>query len=553
MDEFRCQPRLRNLCLASSWWYHPRVLLILGGLLAIISFFHASPGHATEPWIIDRAVTITEPTDVGDVVVVSGGSLVVTGVPEPGFRVSGNLIAIGNGEVRLLSSMISFLSVYHGQYALIAADNSSVTITNCEYRVPASVQHGLVAYGSGRVSVRDTDFGSVQLVAARNGNLQAARLNGYFEVILQDDAHISLQDIPRTEGQGALWVWPEFGPGSVATYTPPLPGFISNWSFPPAGSTGIAQTCTLKRCNVLLWPLLARPGCDLTLQDIPSENFVVAGFHVTRSQTIEKLQNGLSVEDEELPLKDRRVRLLRATIDTFNLYPQKKARVTVRDSTIGELLAMDGANVVLRGVTIDGSGGYFGALDKSKVDAEDCTFTCDVQAAGSATIALHSSMLLPYPQDPTGASTRYGAFDNARLLLDTTPTSTTAALGGRGLIAACWISNPPPAPPGNGSVARLRGTIAQYSLDSSVATGKWRLEAKPKTGGGASSILGEGSGNVQERLLGTWTGADTSFDYQLRTILIDGLGRKLTGRLNVPQEQRSAGDPQLATPHHRIE
>lgn len=525
----------------SSQCCYRKVILIPGALVAMATLFRSDPAQAADPWIIDRAVTVTSPMDVGDVIVVSGGSLIVSGVPEPGFRVSGDLIASGNGHVHLQSSVVRFMSAYHGQYALIAAENSSITITNCDYRVPGSVQHGLIAYGAGTVSVRDTDFDAVQLVAAKNGTLRAARLNGNFEVIIQDEARMSLQDIPRTAGHGALWVWPEFPSGSVATYAPPLPGFIEKWSFPPTGSTGIQQMCTLKRCQVLLWPLLARPGCDLTLLDVPPESWVVVGFHLPTSQTIDGLQNGLSVEDEELSLTDRRVRLVRATIDTFNLYPQKKARVTVRDSTIGELLAMDSATVTLRGVTIDGSGGYFGALDNSKVDAEDCTFTCDVQAAGGATIALHSSTLLPYPQDPTGASTRYGAFDNARLLLDTTPTSTTAALGGRGLIAACWISNPPPAPPGNGSVARLRGTIAQYSLDSSVATGKWRLEAKPKTGGGASSILGEGTGNVQEHLLGTWTGADTSFDYQLRTILIDGLGRKLTGRLTITHDQRSTG------------
>lgn len=491
--------------------------------------------HSAGPWIIDHPVTVTAPMDVGDVIVVTGGSLVVTGVPEPGFRITGNLVAGGTGQVRLHGSVIQFMSVYHGQYALIAAENSSVTVAGCDYRVPNSVQHALVAAGESVVEVRDTDFDAVQFAASVDGTFRAARLNGYFEVVLQDQAHMYLQDIPREADRGGLWVWPEFRSGSVATYTPPLPGLIEKWTFPPVGSTGIPQTCELKRCQVLLWPLLARAGCNLTLMDIPPENRVVVGFHLPRTQTIAGLRNGMSVEDERLALTDRRVRLVRATIDTFNLYPQKKARITVRNSTIGELLAMDHSTALLRNLVIDGSGGYFGALDSSIVDAEDCTFTCDVQASDNAVMSLHRSKLLPYPGDPTGAYTRYGAYDTARLLVDTSPVSTTAALGGRGLIALCRIRNPPSHPPGIDTVVSLRGTAAQYSLDSSVAPGRWRLEAKAQAGG-PPTMLGEGQGNIQSGDLGRWTGADPSADYQLLTVLIDGLGRKLTGRLSIPAD-----------------
>ncbi|MBI2839913.1 MAG: hypothetical protein HYX75_16485 [Acidobacteria bacterium] len=508
-----------------------------GGILVVVaSLCAAGLAQPADPWFITSPVTVSTPMEVGDVIVASGGSLVVTGVPEPGFRVTGNLVAGGSGQIRLQGSVIRFMSRYHGQYALIAAENSSITVAGCDYRVPGAVQHGLVAIGQGVVSVRDTDFDAVQLVAAKTATLRAARLTGNFEVIIQDEAHVDLRDIPRTGGQGALWVWPEFPSGSVATYTPPLPGYIERWSFPPAGSTGIEQTCALKRCQVLLWPMLARPGCDLTLLDIPSENWVVVGFRVPSSQTIKGLQNGMSVEDEELSLTDRRVRLVRATIDTFNIYTQKKARVTVRDSTIGELLAMDQSTVLLRDVLVDGSGGYFGALDRSTIDAEDSTFTCDVQASGNATMSLHRSNLLPYPQDPTGAYTRYGAFDSARLLLDTSPVSTTAALGGRGLIAACWIAKPPKEPPAAGTVLTLRGTAVQYSLDSTVVPGLWRLEAMPVTGG-PRTALGQGNGNIQNGALGTWTDADPASDYQLRTILIDALGRTLTGRLTIPRAE----------------
>jgi hypothetical protein len=42
--------------------------------------------------------------DVGDVIVVDGGSLIVAGVAEPGFRLSGKLLVVGHGAVRLADS-----------------------------------------------------------------------------------------------------------------------------------------------------------------------------------------------------------------------------------------------------------------------------------------------------------------------------------------------------------------------------------------------------------------------------------------------------------------
>ena len=48
-----------------------------------------------------------------------------------------------------------------------------------------------------------------------------------------------LADIPRESGAGSIWVWVEFPAGSEAEYSPPMPGYIESWSFPPVGATGI--------------------------------------------------------------------------------------------------------------------------------------------------------------------------------------------------------------------------------------------------------------------------------------------------------------------------
>jgi len=485
-----------------------------------------------EPWIIDGPVVIHDPISVGDVIIVAGGSLHVVGVPEPGLQVAGNLWAIGNGELVLEDSVVQFLSTYHGQYALAAVEQARARISGCDYRVPNGVQHALFAAGSAELTVEDTDFGDVQILAAGTSQATVQRLTGNFEVIVQDAAVMGLADIPRAGGEGSIWVWVEFGPGSQATYSPPMPGWVEAWSFPPPGASGVPQTIEVERCEARLWPMLVREGSRLELSDIAEDNWVAVGLHLPADAAISELHNNAWYDDLTLPLRDRELRLVNAAIDTWNLYPQADASVVISDCTVGEILGMGDAEVSVRRTTIDGSGGFFGARDRSRIVVEESLVTCTVEASQEATIELHSSEARPYPIDPTGAWTRFGAYDRGRLLADQTPVLTTPALGGEGLIAVSYIFDPPDHPPAPGVALELHGIAAQFSLSDQLVPGSWRLEADPV--GGAPEVLGSGEGNVEEGLLGVWRDAIPWQSYQLRIVLTDRSGRALSGRRPVP-------------------
>jgi hypothetical protein len=488
-----------------------------------------------DPWVITSPVVIDEPALLGDVIVVGGGSLRVTGVADPGLQLEGSLWVVGDGELVLEDSVVQFLSTYHGQYALAVAEQARARVTGCDYRVPYGVQHALVVAGSAELTVEDTDFGDAQLIAAENSTLVARRLTGNFEVIVQNAATMALADIPRELEQGSLWVWVEFGPGSDAQYSPPPPGWVESWRFPPAGAAGIPQTIEVERCVARLWPMLVREGSRLELADIDESNWVVVGLHLPTDAAIAGLHNNRSYADTTLPLTDRVLRLVDASVDTWNLYPQADARVLVNDSTLGEILAMGESDVVVRGSTIDGSGGFFGARDRSRIDASDCRITCTVEAAHQATVELHTCEVLPHPTDPTGARTRFGAYDRGRLLADQTPVMTVPGLGGEGLIAVSYLVDPPERPPGASGAVELWGIAAQYSLSDAMVPGRWRLEASPAVGDPV--VLAEGDGNVEEDVLGVWSRADPRQSYLLRVVLTDRSGRELSSRLFVRGEQ----------------
>ena len=180
------------------------------------------------------------------------------------------------------------------------------------------------------------------------------------------------------------------------------------------------------------------------------------------------------------------------------------------------------------------------------MDVEDVIVTCTIEAANDGTIELHDSVADPYPQDPTGSFTRFGAYDRGRLLADQTPVNTTPALGGDGVIAVTFIANPPDSPPVTPTT--LMGTIGLFSLGE-PALESWRLEAIPRRAGHAVPIA-EGASNVEEDEIAVWSGADPGVDQLLRTVLTDSLGRTLVGRVwvlgNGPRVRRAG--PRNSTP-----
>lgn len=510
-----------------------RLRSLIPAVVCAVLIAPAARAQTPNPWVISTPVAVTQPMEVQDVVIVSGGDLLVSSVPEPGFRIAGSFTVTGTGRARFTQSVVKVMSTFNGQYQLAVAGSGVLTVDHCTYSVPAGVQHALVSAESGRIEVSDSDCSFLQFVAAGQSEFTAERLNGMFECIVQDDASLSLTDIPREAGAGSLWVWPTFMPGSRAVYSPPLPGFIDDYAFPPADATGILDTFRITRCDVRLWPLLVREGSDLTLRDISADNWVVVGLHLPSDTSVSGLFNGRTYADTTLPLADRTLRLQNASVDTWNLYPEKDAHVDVSGSVIGEMLAMDDASVTLTDTTVDGSGGFFAVQNDAVLEADGCTFTCDVQTTGSASAVFRDCALLPYPQDPTGTYTRLGIYDKSVAHLDRTSVLTNPVLGQQAEAVFTWITDLPPRPPGKGDRFDLHGYAAVYSLDPAIALKKWKLK-KHRVGGSNTRRIGKGRSNVENGYLGTWKGRKPRADFELTLKIKDTQGRIFESVTTVP-------------------
>ncbi len=538
--EARCSKCvLPELCF---WTIGPVWPKISSGILLLALVVFMSPRHALgteDPLILTAPMLVEEPAEFGNVIVYGAGELRVSGVRDPGVRFSGNVLAIEGGRIVFEDSVVQFLSEYHGQFALVALDGGEIEVRRCDYRVPQYVQHGIVTGGDGHALIEDSDFWFVQLVPMDESLIEARRLNGSFEVVVQNEAQVLIEDIPRDSGQGSLWVWPEFPSGSRAVYSPPSTGPVEAWSFPPPGSTGIGQHCTLRRCEVLLWPMLVREGCDLTLKDIPEENRVIVGLHLPNSLRLEGLVNQAPVGTGNVEISDRSIRLENASIDTWNVYPERDAEVELQDSVVGEALAFEQSTLRLYNTVVDGTGGFFGSEASSTVTAENSTFTCDVQATGNSTMSFKDCLVRALGQGE--GSIRVGAYDTARLFLGQTVVAGTEegsavlSLGGRGELAVAALETIPDRAPGPGETLPLRGWVGVYSLDPGLTRQSWSLSVGSACGG-PTGLIASGNEPVDGGILADWSNSDPGKPMRIVVDVQDGAERWLSFEWKVAED-----------------
>ncbi len=153
-----------------------RLRSLIPALVCAVLIAPPARAQTSNPWVISTPVTITQPMEVQDVVILTGGDLLVSNVPEPGFRIAGNFTVTGTGHARFAQSVVKVMSAFNGQYALAVAGSGVLTIDHCSYQVPAGVQYALVSAENGRVDFSDSDCSFLQFVAAGQSEFTAERL-----------------------------------------------------------------------------------------------------------------------------------------------------------------------------------------------------------------------------------------------------------------------------------------------------------------------------------------------------------------------------------------
>jgi hypothetical protein len=148
--------------------------------------------------------------------------------------------------------------------------------------------------------------------------------------------------------------------------------------------------------NIPFWPLLVKPGSQVTLLDNPEDRHLIVG-HLLYEDAVLSLRNYMDYADFTLPVADRSFRVQNSRIQTWNLYPYEDTRLLVRDSVLGEILGSEWSETWVFDSTIDGSGGFLGVSADAAVTLVDSTVTTMVQSVERGRLNFFRSSLQPHP------------------------------------------------------------------------------------------------------------------------------------------------------------
>ena len=319
--------------------------------------------------------------------------------------------------------------------------------------------------------------------------------------------------LPGRRDSSALLLWLTAPTGCGIDATLPAGASITRFDFPDSArtATGVHARLLLDACSDVHWGALTEAGSSLHLSDT---ELLACGlmFRGGTPGTVTNLSNGGGAMTKSFDFTDRSMSLTRSAVQVWNLYPSDRARVSVSNSVFGELLCMGHAEAVITNSICDGSGGFVGANDSSKLTATQCMISTDVIGRNRGGIVLVGCSV------PAGTIT---AADNATLavLNSTYQTMPHAAPGAAVLIGS--IDEPGSGTIGStipvyGTAKLVAGAMVPVTLDASL------LDVSPDGAAEKTMRISEHRpGEVYRGVLGQWdTRALAAGPYLFRLALL---------------------------------
>lgn len=195
------------------------------------------------------------------------------------------------------------------------------------------------------------------------------------EFVAGSQASLSISD------SAGILIWLSLGDDAEGQVAFPSGDRIESWE------PGLGFHVCLERCGAVVWGVISCPGCRV---DVTGSRLIAVGasFEGDTEATISGLRNGAEMEDALFPAGDRRVRFVKSSVQAWNLYAHGTARLTIDHCVFGECGSGDDALLRVIDSTCDGSGGFIGAGDRSRMEIEHSRITTLVSASGASTIVL---------------------------------------------------------------------------------------------------------------------------------------------------------------------
>ncbi|MCZ7556405.1 MAG: hypothetical protein M5R41_08390 [Bacteroidia bacterium] len=316
----------------------------------------------------------------GNIIVLNNGRLSIRNTT---VRLSGNIQLLNNGKLEVIDGRLELRQdyLYHRSVALF--NTSSLWLANSTLDM-GGYNAGCLATDSAalRFDASSLASGVMTTTLRARAMVDAAGSQPLGEMLFFDSSRGSFNNC------SLLLSWFVLPPASLLRGS--LPGRIVNdaWVFPDAMRTasGIGARVRYENCVDLAWAMMTMQGCDAVIED---SDLLAMGaiFSGSGNSEISGLVNGVTHTSYPFPTVDRSVRLDRTRVGAWNLYTFGSGELTINNSVFGEVISFENSSVVVNNSICDGSGGYIGSMDDSRMQVVQSSVRAPV-------ISRHRSQLL---------------------------------------------------------------------------------------------------------------------------------------------------------------
>ncbi|MFQ6607704.1 MAG: T9SS type A sorting domain-containing protein [Fidelibacterota bacterium] len=286
---------------------------------------------------------------------------------------SGNIIDFGNASLIIDSAEIEIPMTFAGEYNFIGTDAAEFRISNSTFDLGSGKLGGSFS-GQSNFTQLNTSYQSQVGIAMTIGiggqtTLTVDNCTGGMEFVITDSADVTISN------SIGFVLWHAFIENSIVDITfPPANSAIPNasdvtsYSFSDtlAGVSGIHYTINVQNTAGVFWAVLLKTGSNTTINN---SNVIGCGFTFagTIIDTISGFVNDSSYIEFTAPFADRYFHLNSTIIKAWNFYPLEGSELIIRNSIFGEALTFNESTLVIENSICDGTGGYFGGSNNSKI------------------------------------------------------------------------------------------------------------------------------------------------------------------------------------------
>ena len=335
----------------------------------------ALPPNTKRNWNVTQDTVLTEAVRIeGELTIAKGATLTVRGTR---VDLSAKVLVHSEAVLRFEKAVVSVPSVFPYEHGIELRYGAKLETRDTKLLL---AKPWLVNLASGsQWEASGTEFSHRNLTAnvRRGARLLFDGVSTPGELVIEPGAKAQL-----LKCRGFL-IWLRTDPEAKGRITFPDGVEVKAWRAPEAFELDVA----IQEGREVLWGLLA---ADRTSIEIPGAKLRTLGLAFTDSgaRSIRGFQNKKAYGREPLEAGAIRLALEGSSIQTWNFYTARSANLNVTACTFGEALAFDDSEIVIEQSVCDGSGGYVGSMDRAKIEARQCRFTCPVVARGDSQLTL---------------------------------------------------------------------------------------------------------------------------------------------------------------------